>query len=421
MSLVAKTLLRLDRFFHLSMLGAPVPARLTYSPNQESLFLTPAEHEVSFSCNLLARSLCSSAGLEAYAELLSRLDDAIVSCKTTYVHGDMFDVNVCYNSGCVFLSDLVFGWMVDQRTEYVVLVFIIMCAAYRRVNEVKQSMSISGPSVSFIEDFCTGHNIIYSLESNGSLSLEGSHILSFLSEIPSEYRRVFQSNAPEVVLRPECVFFSPGSVDVKNIHSDYISDFSRMLNRLHYRIVAGVESDLQSQVCSMNVSFSEDGQTCTLWYIEIRPCAQRLRLGRLVLWQMIRSCVQCGYRMFVVASAVDATQNLCLKLGFTVGDKHEDGGADCSMSIDLMSNKKDPSDCGVDDLLKSLSGDRQFVELDPSKFPTSAVLNDQATAEPAVKVRRLEAEYTRMHPRPTGSNSYAMLNRMDNILNILLH
>jgi hypothetical protein len=125
--------------------------------------------------------------------------------------------------------------------------------------------------------------------------------------------------------------------------------------------------------------------------------------------------------MFVVASAVDATQNLCLKLGFTVGDKHEDGGADCSMSIDLMSNKKDPSDCGVDDLLKSLSGDRQFVELDPSKFPTSAVLNDQATAEPAVKVRRLEAEYTRMHPRPTGSNSYAMLNRMDNILNILLH
>ncbi len=40
------------------------------------------------------------------------------------------------------------------------------------------------------------------------------------------------------------------------------------------------------------------------------------------------------------------------------------------MPIDLISNKKDASDCGVDDLLKSFSEDLQYVELDPSKFPT---------------------------------------------------
>ena len=408
------------------MLGARVPAGLTYSRDQVKLFSDPAGHEKSFSENLLYSSLCKSEGLDEYAGLLSKLFNAIVSRRTTYVYGDMFDVNVCYKSGCVFLSDLVFGWMVDQRTEYVVLVFIIMCAAYYRVKDAT-SMSISGPSVSFIGDVCTGRNISYSLETNGSLSLEKSNILSFLSEIPSEYRRAFSSNAPDVVLRPECPFFIHGSVDVKNIHNDYISDFSRMLNRLHCRIVAGVDSGLQSQVCSMHVNFSDDGLICTLWFIEIRPCAQRLRLGRLVLWQMIRSCVQRGYSKFVVSSAVVATQNLCRQLGFTVGEMNDDddGGVDCSMSIDLMSKKKDPSVCGVDDLLKSFSEDLQFFELDPSKFPTSADLNDQAIAdadEPAAKVGRLEAEYTHPHAStPHGFKLLSMLNRMDNILNILLH
>jgi len=376
MKSIVDSLLRVDRFIRLSMLEAPVPDWLVYSGDQRILFDSPVRHEASFKRRLLDLSPCVDAGLVGFGVHLSRLYMTIARRAATFIYGDMFDVSVSVEGDAVNLSDLTFGWMVDQREEYAVLVLVVALNACIFLGE-NVNLMIKGPSVLLVMTIFEKYSTGISSTPDGSLRLKMNDITSFLTV--HHHSSAFITYPPSVLLSPAWSFFQGGCLNVSDIHSMYLDDLARMLYRLHCRIMEGVNFGLYSQTVSVNVKFSEEGAVCSLTYVEIRPCAQRIGLGRLIIWRVVRSSAARRCKTCVVSCAVAATQTLCKRLGFVIGSQGEDGEADCSISGVDENPMEAPPTCSVDDLILSHNAAHtaEYFELNPVLFPLSTDLNNQ--------------------------------------------
>ena len=396
MGCVEHTLLRVDRLLSSSVLSAPVPKWLPkYEPDQAQHFSTPESHEQRFSWDLMHESPSSFQGRKEFQLLLNSLINAFDKSGSTYVHGGVFDVDVSVDAEAtyvhgevfdvhanrVFLTDLTFGWEANQQNEYIAL--FAAAAGGECVRREIEYLCVSGPSLPIMSRVCDRADRFFHDENVGMfLYIEAKTLLDIVSPGISQ---VFSHRGPYVMLKSDGKCFESTALNVCDINNAYVDDFAHMLYRLHCRIAMGYNFDLLSQTSHVFIDykFQDELKVGVLQMLEIRPCAQRLGLGRLLLWRMIRSFFMFGCEKFVVSSAVGATQQLCDSLGF----QKEDGGdddIDCFMMSDVMKTKVEPSACGINSVL-SASG--ELFMLDTTKFPSASDLNNQEFVDARGKSR----------------------------------
>jgi hypothetical protein len=113
--------------------------------------------------------------------------------------------------------------------------------------------------------------------------------------------------------------------------------------------------------------------------IEIRPCAQRLRLGRIILWVIIKLCIDNDYDKFIIDSAFQPTINLCTTMGFTLIK-----GTACNYKISRMEMeaRAKPEQCGLPrGIISRDSQHRGMFRINWDLFPTAAEMNDQRATD----------------------------------------
>ena len=365
--------MRVDRFLALSVLCAPVPSWLRYAPDQEQHFSTPVSHEQRFADELMGGSPCVNLGRREFQVLLNDFIRAFDSTGSTYVQGGLFDVGVRVDSGRVFLTDLTFSWEMNQRDEYAALFTTVAGAECLRRGI--QYVAVSGPSLSVMSRVCGGAGGIFNDVNVGVfLYIEAKELVNNVSSMVDS---VFSRRGTSVVLNAGCECFASTALNVRDIDDTYLDDFAHMLYRLHCRIAEGCVSELRSQTAYVVTSARGDPCVGTLWLMEIRPCAQRLGLGRLLLWRMIRSFYMYGCEKFVVSSAVSATQKLCKSMGFEI-EMEDEEDTDCFMLSSEMEQRIEPSACGIHSISQA-SG--EIFKLDAARFPQAVELNNQVSLD----------------------------------------
>jgi hypothetical protein len=261
----------------------------------------------------------------------------------------------------------------NQRDEYTALFASV--AGAECVRRGIQYVAVSGPSLSVMSRVCGGAGGIFNDVNVGVfLYIEAKELVDNVSSIVDG---IFSRREKLVLLNSTCDCFASNALNVRDIDDAYLDDFAHMLYRLNCRIATGCASELQSQTTRVFTEVLGDPGVGMLWQIEIRPCAQRLGLGRLLLWRMIRSFLMYGCEKFVVFSAVGATQRLCESMGFHK-EVDDDGNTNCFISYAEMEKKTEPSACGIHSISQA-SG--EIFKLDAAKFPQAAELNNQVSLD----------------------------------------
>jgi hypothetical protein len=99
------------------------------------------------------------------------------------------------------------------------------------------------------------------------------------------------------------------------IPDNYVSLFKNFLieidNRV-FRYAAGEKNaggNIKCHIAAVIVNFEKSKDTFVLEEIEVRPCAQKIGISKLILWQIVKSCEASGCN-FLVDFPVEQTRNI---------------------------------------------------------------------------------------------------------------
>ena len=355
-------------------LEAPVADGIEYDTAQTYLFGNAESHENSFADKLLAVAPCGKHGFTQFKVSVDQLMTCIMQGTNVpvVVFGKTFDVKVQFSPSdqTITLSDIVFSWEVGQHQEFAVTVVLAAWTACVKRGDCI-FLKFSGPSLHIIRNILQLDNPD---DSNFiSLALGDASVQGDFTEIKKNV--VFRQDTGDLFLLDEThSCFKSESFAVHLVPAWYASDFANMLYTIHTRISASC-SEISLRISSIYVLISYKNNCVTLDIIEVRPCAQRLGLARCVLWRLIRSCHLKGISKLVVSCAVPATQQLCKKMGFSVGEV-SDECADCEIMWGETAAFMEPASCGLESIIpeKAIAWP-EFYNL---VLADSSELNDQA-------------------------------------------
>jgi hypothetical protein len=180
----------------------------------------------------------------------------------------------------------------------------------------------------------------------------------------------------------------------KKIRRHYLQNFGNMLDELNLFITTGeslrpLDGDFYLASSSVFIATlwlhcHEDTTYIKLNTIETRPCAESLAFARIFLWQLMQGCIQMEYDLLVL-DPVEKTRGILRRISPAFRQLNKKFGQDyidcMEISVHDMRELK-LANFGIQHLLEDFDPEEPWIiELDPSRFPTAAQLNDQEAVD----------------------------------------
>ena len=125
----------------------------------------------------------------------------------------------------------------------------------------------------------------------------------------------------------------------------------------------------------MYIDFDRSGKSVSLDQFEVRPCAQGMKLGRIIMYILVVYCVENKVDTLYVQCALKPTRALCQSMGFELVPGTQ---SDFFMPLTDMNARMLPEQCGLPaGLLRRDKIHPNLFRMDRSCFPTADQLNDQ--------------------------------------------
>jgi hypothetical protein len=355
---------------------AAVPKWLIYDGSQIRYFKRPHEHEEKFS-RWYSRLLYAYGWVATFIGLLCSLS------SREYVADNMYLV-------------LNLDWVSKQRTftltvsnlnfdHYVVLYRIHDLVFWTLLWECScrniQMLVISNPLPlvrQALLKLTHTYRFYFLTNPDGDLILDIAIIRLILSRTPDEVKATgcmrLKKYPPKATTRFNILLIAPDIPD-GCISQNYLDNFEYFLSRiLVARKGAGVRR-FSTEVASVYIDFDRSGKSVSLDQFEVRPCAQGMKLGRVIMYILVVYCVQNDVDALYVQCALKPTKALCLSMGFGLVPGTT---SDFFLPLTDMNARVLPEQYGLPTGL--LRRDRihpNLFRMDRSRFPTADQLNDQ--------------------------------------------
>jgi len=361
---------------------ASVPGWLSYDTSQNRYFGPKEEHEYEF-----AKMLNPDNYALHFPNFLRKLRDLIRQSNNNQepetVHCNIISVQVTKRTeqgqSILTLSNLLFDHFAVLNRMPEMLFWCVLsacsCAGITRlvisdpVQLVRNALLPlpEGSDLSWDESLGPSHD----------LSLSGASIEQLLETVSDEIQET------------ECIDPDASSDQIKLLLlyddiregdsiTEYCGDnFEIFLARLLKIPRDEFKFEVMSEVAVVRVQTSQTSLMLT--HIEIRPCAQRLRLGRIILYVLMCFCRENGYGYFIIDTAFEPTILLCTSMGFTLIPRST---CDYEISRMGMEARAEPEQCGLPTgLISRDSQHRGMFRINWDLFPTNAEMNDQRATD----------------------------------------
>ena len=395
---------------------AAVPKWLVYDPSQVLFFGTPMAHERKFSGFL---------STESYAgPWVSSFIKKLRSLESTTPTSDKISLSMTTCSDRLVLSQLIFD---HQIVFYRIHELIFWSLVWECVDKQIELFVISSPAPlvrKALIDLAILYHFEFAFDSALDMSIDLKIMETLLSNVPADVKETncmnIHNNPPArtrlVKLLPPTISDSnsgyttgstvmnsvvAGSViagsavmsatnpsyyptvtstpsastfsDHECISPNYLENFEYFLCRINNTQIDQGRCDFITDVAKISAEISHS--VAKIFSLEIRPCAQRLQLGRLILYIFLVYCVRHEFKELYIDTAFTPTANLCKSMGFTLvkGTSY-----DYHINLDTMHMFALPEQCGLrHGLLREDKDYPGLFRLNPALFPTADELNDQ--------------------------------------------
>jgi hypothetical protein len=365
-------------------LTAAVPVWLQYDQDQITYFHVPKAHERRFS-HLFSPLEYTDEWLGPFIE---DMHGSLLHCSLA-VHNTIQCLHITMTTGlklipgqhgCAFsVYNLLFDHFVIKHGVHELIFWGHIHECFRRK---LPTFIISNPAPvvrrAFLELAGT-YSFVFSINDNKDLLLNFEEIRKILGRIPDHV------SATGYIERP----VDPTTPDSIGITNDYLENFEYFLSRITVNPKGELERTYATEVARIFVEGNKcEDYVCELILaeIEVRPCAQGLGLGRLIMYVLILDCIENEIDVFQVSRALKPTQIMCKSMGF----EYVKGTDDCySITLEEMKKRALPEQCGIPvGLLSRDETNPTLFRLDRSRFPTAAELNDQDAVNARGKRKR---------------------------------
>lgn len=358
---------------------AVVPKWLIYDEAQKRFFGTPRAHESRFQ-KFFSPGDYEDRWVGSVIEFLHRNE----SSKFARIL-DKLSLTVSTEGGILNISYLMFD---NYVVRYKIHNLIFWTLVWKCFGKNIRMFVVSNPAPlvrrAFLEMASTYH-FEFNIDSEQNLSIDGECIQRLLSNVPEDIEKTKCLIIPNLLYSQvpysEFNLIPPTSPlpDGMSVSQQCWENFEYFLSRIQATPVDYGDCFFTTEVAKLCMCPKGDFDMLIVRYIEIRPRAQRLKLGRMILHTIIEYCVNHNIKRLYVHTAYHHMATLCVSMGFK---KIEKTTNHYIILLDEMKKRALPEQCGLPSgLLRRDETHPSLFRLNRDCFPTADQLNDQAAVD----------------------------------------
>jgi hypothetical protein len=355
---------------------AAVPKWLIYDDQQIRCFGSPQGHENDYSY-LYSRLHYANEWVASFIGNISSLYTDAYVADDIYLVLDLDWISE-QRTFTLTVSNLIFDhYVVLHRIHELVFWTLIWECSCRNIEVLVISNPLPLVRQAFLKLTHT-HCFYFLTNPGGDLILDISIIRLITSRIPDEVKATgcmrLEKTPPKINTQLKIL---PIASDIPDsfISQNYLDNFEYFLSRILVARKGEGGRHFNCEVARVYIDFKTCGNMVSLDIFEVRPCAQGLKLGRVIMYILVVYCVQNDVDTLYLRHAFSPTQSLCLSMGFK---PVRDLKSDFCMLLKDMKARALPEQYGLPaGLLRRDKIYSHLFRLDRSRFPTADQLNDQ--------------------------------------------